>query len=77
MGKSKADVTVHVDETLARERLGEICHVLEGTTGVMKAQCADHKPHLLIVEYDPDAVDSKAILDRVTGQGLHAELIGM
>jgi hypothetical protein len=77
MGKSKADVTVHLDEMLARERLTEVCRMLEGTAGVMKAQCAEHKAHLLIVEYDPDAVDSKTILDKVTGKGLHAELIGM
>lgn len=77
MGNSKADVTVHLDEMLARERLAEVCRVLEGTTGVTKAQCAEHKAHLLVVEYDPDAIDSKTILDKVTGQGLHAELIGM
>lgn len=76
MGK-KADVTVHLDESLAKERLTEVCQVLEDTAGVMKAECAEHKAHLLIVEYDPDAVDSKTILDKVTGQGLHAKLIGM
>lgn len=77
MAKGKADVMMHVDENLPRERLKELCHALESVAGVEEVQCAEHKAHLLIIEYDPDAVDSETILHKVTDQGLHAELIGI
>ncbi len=76
-GKDKADVTVHLDEMIPRERFTEVCHLIEGVGGVTKVQCAEHRAHLLMVEYDPDAVDSETILHRVTSHGLHAELIGL
>lgn len=46
-------------------------------SGVERVRCAEHNKHLLIVDYDPDTVDSGKILHRITDQGLHAELIGL
>ncbi len=77
MAKRKADVTVHVDETVAIERCEDLCNVLSDVSGVERVRCAEHNKHLLIVDYDPDTVDSGKILHRVTDQGLHAELIGL
>ena len=76
MGR-KADVTVHIDETLDDDRIHQVCSHLEGVAGVHKVHCAEHRKHLLIVEFDPDAVASHAVLESVTRQGLHAELIGL
>jgi predicted ATP-grasp superfamily ATP-dependent carboligase len=35
------------------------------------------RPHLYVIEYNPERTTSTAILSAVTGQGVHAELIGM
>ncbi len=73
----RADVTVHIDEDLDDTRTAQVCTTLEGVNGIQSVRCAEHKKHLFIVEFDPDAVDSHAVLDHVKRQGLHAELIGL
>ncbi|SCZ51820.1 hypothetical protein [Thiohalomonas denitrificans] len=73
----KADVTLHIDEELDDARTSQVCSILEGVHGIQRVHCAEHQKHLFIVEFDPDSVDSRAVLDHVTRQGLHAELIGL
>lgn len=72
-----ANVTVHINEALDKQKTDEVCSTIEHMNGVIKVRCAEHKPHLLVVEYDPDIVNSHAILDSVTNRGLHAELLGL
>lgn len=45
--------------------------------GVMGVAHHDEKPHLMIVEYNPELVSSKELLQLVLGQGVHAELVGL
>lgn len=73
----KADVTVHIDEELDSSRTAQVCSNLEGIAGIQHVRCAEHKKHLYVVEFDPDTINTHAILDHVTRQGLHAELIGL
>ncbi len=72
-----ADVTIHVDETLPRERTEALCERVRELAGVTDVRCAEHRPHLLVVQYEPGLVDSHRLLERVTAQGVHAELIGL
>jgi hypothetical protein len=72
-----ADIMLHVDESLdepGRERVKESLRELAGIANV---RSTEHTPHLFVVEYDPSAVKSSDILHRVTGAGLHAELVGL
>ncbi len=73
----KADVTVHIDEELDSERMSTVCHKIEELNGVIHVRCAEHKAHLLVVDFNPTEVNTHQILDRVTSQGVHAELIGL
>jgi hypothetical protein len=71
------DVTVHIDETVdhaTRERIGDSLRALDG---VVAAASHDERPHLMVVEYNPDRVSSQAILARVRSEGVHAELVGL
>jgi hypothetical protein len=43
----------------------------------MAADSQARRPHLMIVEYDPDVVGARAFLDVARQRGLHAELIGL
>jgi len=72
-----ADVTVHIDENLDQESREGIQEAVRGLDGVVAAASHDQRPHLMIVEYDPEKVGSDAILARVKEQGIHAELIGL
>lgn len=77
METRKADVTVHIDETLDHEHREEVRRALCNMEGVMEVRVPDQTPHLMVVEYDPLSVSSEDILHRVTRRGLHAELIGL
>lgn len=72
-----ADVVVHIDQTLERERRTEIEDHLRAIDGVISVHNPDDRPHLALVEYNPEKTSSAAILNTVTVQGVTAELIGL
>jgi hypothetical protein len=72
----KVDVVVHVDETLDERRRHDIESALTEKSGVRWAKFTDKRPHLMMVEYDPDLVSSMQIVERINQQQVHAELIG-
>lgn len=71
------DLTIHIDENLTTEQRETIQESLRALDGIVSVHNADKTPHLTIVSYNPDKLDSQAILKRITDQGAHAELIGM
>lgn len=77
MKTSKADITVHIDETLDTLKRQEIVKGLRDIPGIVEVLSNDHTPHLVVVEYDPAATSSQIILSQVACRGLHAELVGL
>ncbi len=71
------DVTVHIDETVGKDRHSELEDALRAIDGVVSAGFAEGKPHLLIVQYNPQRTSSGQILERVKSHGVHAELVAM
>ncbi|MEA3411057.1 MAG: ATP-binding protein [Pseudomonadota bacterium] len=71
------DVTLHVDENLESGRRQELDTALRAVNGVVSVHNPDAKPHLIMVEYNPDSTTSRALLDCVLEKGVHAELIGL
>ena len=70
------DVTLHVDELLgkaARANLEKDLRSLEGVSSVRSSKTARH---LVTVTYDSRQVRSEDILKVISGDRLHAELIG-
>jgi len=72
-----ADVVVHIDQALERERRTEIEEQLRAIDGVVSVHNPDDKPHLAIVEYNPEKTSGAVILNTVTVQGVRAELVGL
>jgi hypothetical protein len=72
-----ADVTLHIDETIDHKRRAKIADTIRAHKGVTAVAFHDKKPHLMIVEYDPDTVASRQLLQVVLDQGVHAELVGL
>jgi hypothetical protein len=72
-----ADVILHIDKNLSSEQRGTIEESLRALDGVVSIHNPDKTPHLTLVEYDPDVTTSSKILERVTNQGAHAELVGL
>ncbi len=71
------DVMVHIDESIDHDLRESLADKLRALDGVVAAASHDEKPHLMVVEYDPDRIKSTEILAAVTGTGVHAELVGM
>jgi len=71
------DVTIHVDETIDHDRRVAIADSVRAHKGVAAVAHHDEKPHLMIVEYDPQVVNAQDLLRHVREQGVHAELVGL
>lgn len=71
------DVLVHIDETLEEQDLDNVENRLRDEDGVISVHHESKHPHLMLVEYNPDRTSSRGILQTVTRQGLHAELVGL
>jgi len=72
-----ADVVVHIDQTLEHDRRSKIEEELRAIDGVVSVHNPDDRPHLAIVEYNPNKTNSATILNTVTVQGVRAELVGL
>ena len=71
-----ANLVVHIDETLSPEQLHLVEHDLAHVDGVVSACVHEKTPHLMVVDYDPQALHSRSVLQHIHNNGLHAELIG-
>lgn len=77
MSDKLADVLMHIDENTTHEAREELRDELLSMEGVMAASYHDEKPHLIVLAYDPDVINSSAFIETAREQGLHAELIGL
>jgi hypothetical protein len=72
-----ADITLHIDETLDAKRRAAIENVVRAVDGVLSFHNPNDRPHLSVIEYNPERTTSAAILNAVTREGVRAELIGL
>lgn len=77
MSINMADITLHIDENTSHDDREALRDSLLAMSGVMAAAYHDEKPHLMIIEYDPDVINSTAFLQAVSNRGLHGKLIGL
>lgn len=77
MNANLADVTIHIDETLTHNAMEKIRDAVVGSDGVGSASFHDNQPHMMMVLYDPNKLNSHKLLGIVESKGVHAELIGL
>jgi hypothetical protein len=77
MNTKMVDVTIHIDEETSDAEKDALRNKLLEQNGVMAADYNSERSHLVIVEYNPDVVDSTELLRIVEKLKLHGELIGM
>lgn len=77
MNTKLAEVTLHIDEDTSHDERESFRNVLLAMDGVMAAAYHDEKPHLILIEYNPDAINSIEFVNAVKVHGRHAELIGL
>ena len=71
------DVLVHIDEHLDQASHEDLDNTVRNLSGVFSVRMPADKPHLMLVEYNPDWTSSREILGSVTSKGWHAELAGL
>ena len=77
MSNQMVDVTIHLKEETAHADREALRDELLKHKGVMSADYHDEKPHLIIVEYDPEATSAADLLQVAKKRGLHAQLVGL
>ena len=77
MSEKMTDVTMHIDEDTSHEQREALRDHLLQQDGVLAAAYHDEKPHLVVIEYDPELVNSSDFVEIAKGSGLHAQLIGL
>jgi hypothetical protein len=76
MSSVVSDVAVHVDEALSDRELFNLEQTIRSEYGVISVGHSETDRHMMFVLYDPEAMRGKDVLNRVTSQGFHGELIG-
>ncbi len=76
MNEYRANVVIHLDETLNAEQLHALERSLGEEQGVISACVSDRATHLMVVDFDSQAVSATDLLRRVEREGVHAELVG-
>jgi hypothetical protein len=77
MSNGMVDVTAHIDEALDAMLRGELAEKLRTMRGVTNARIHERTPHLMVVEFDPEQLGTRDILEAVTDTGVRAALIGL
>lgn len=77
METKMVDITLHIDETTTHADREALRDRMLAQQGVMAASFHDDKPHLMIVEYNPDAIDSARLVTIAKEAGVHAALVGL
>lgn len=73
-----ADVLVHVHPELSAADRAKVEQVVSACVGVVSANFDQHEhPHALIVQYHPETVKSKQILEVVRQYDPAATLVGL
>ncbi len=77
MKDKMVDVILHLDENTTHGDRENIRDSLLDLDGVYSAACHDERPHLIVVEYNPDIINSSELLIVTQDRGLHAELVSL
>ena len=68
---------LHIDENLTHNELETIRADILKKSGVLVADFREQKPHVLMIEYDPDEITAVEFVNVAKESGFHAELIGL
>lgn len=77
MSDQMVDVTLHIDENTTHTDREQLRDKMLQKDGVAAALFHVDKPHLMIVEYDPQEIKASELAKAVQESGYHAELIGL
>lgn len=71
------DTLIHVRTDLTTQQRDAMEEELRGYPGMLSVHFSHEHSHLLVVEYDPNAISSAEILKHVGERGAQASRIGL
>lgn len=71
------DITIHIDKETDDATRDKVENALRALDGVVSVHLPENERHLVVVEYNPDAMQSSALLAAVQDVAGHAEMIGL
>ncbi len=77
MEQKMVDVMIHIDPETTHSDREALRDALLEQKGVDAAAYHDEKPHLIMIEYNPDVIKAENLLKVVTSRGIHGELVGL
>ncbi|NNF96177.1 MAG: ATP-binding protein [Halobacteria archaeon] len=77
MSDKMVDVTLHINENISHNDREFFRDSLLNMNGVMAADCRDDKPHLVLIGYNPDTINSINFVKVAKEHSLHAQLVGL
>jgi hypothetical protein len=73
----QVEIVIHVDEPLTDGQRTALLGNLRKREGVEQARFTTGRDHLMVIDYDSNKVHSLDVLNYVTQEHVHAELIGI
>jgi len=67
---------MHIQNNLSYDTRRQVEHDVLHHEGVTSANFNESRPHLMVVEYDPQLINSFEIMKEVNSSALHAARIG-
>ena len=77
MTTSYVKVLIHVNDALDEDASRPLLTCLREVPGVTQVSFDPKQEHLVVVQYQPDTISSKELLDGVLKRGHQAQLIGL
>ena len=77
MNTKITDVIIHVDGPLNSSQFDEITDAVRSDRGVISFGRNSERPNFLMVAYNANRSCASSILEKITGLGLHASLVGI
>ena len=76
MATQIADAVLHIDEALEKWQRDVLDDHMRLQDGVIALGTNDDRPHMMIVQYNPERTDPVSFIRMVERHGYHAERIG-
>ena len=75
MNTKPVEVILHVNDSLAETDRNEIVTELQNKVGVSHAHFTPDRPHLCVVDYDPDCLHATDLLSSIREKHFNVERI--
>ena len=71
------NVLLYIRQFVNREQLVEAKKKVDECKGIINTMLGQASANILLVDYDPQVVSGKDIIDSLRGHGITAKLVGM